>query len=273
MRKIIKKIDRYLLNSYNWISKSFFGKTALKISSEIFLAVLIAFAVYISQTTVTSKLKIHNENENYSNLSIGINQNYVESKFGLPFCRIPEEKEKLVNNYFFQQDSVLRTVNDSDGIVVAYFITITNKNRIISLSPHYQNSNMLLGKSDFNSIGLIPEKIEANLAAAGASWNYYSEWFYLGRPGGFNYYTYSFVDYGDEWGENTIDLVCDSVFKYYDEKGIVEFDDVKHLRSEAYPNTFGVVADEYYDEIGIVSWNEDWEDVASIIYKRESMNE
>ena len=112
--------------------------------------------------------RIDNDNQNFNSLSIGLNEDYVNSLFGIPIMTFPEYSMvlnddyfyvnldfPLRNNFYILEDSVLRVVFDNRNAVVAYFITITEMGRVIPLSVPFKADRIYLGECTFYSISLI----------------------------------------------------------------------------------------------------------------------
>lgn len=264
MKKIITKIsniDKKMLNISTKINNTFLGKIIIKITSETLLAILIAVAIYASQILYEDASRLTKENSYYENLTIGLSEEYVNYLFGVPKFNLYDGSIK--NNFYQMKDSILRVCFDSTNTSIAYFITVTNSDRTISLSSYYQDINIKLGESTFDNIGMEPIKIDVNVAGSGDAYNYYSEWFYIGSPGNYNTYVYSLNSYGI-FNEVDINLIIEANH-YFLESNQVELENIQQYRYEAKPNTFGVIALGYEDLIDVIPSNEIWKDVYSTL--------
>lgn len=265
MKKLINKtleLDNKMLKISNRINNTFLGKLMLKIISEIFLAILVAVAIYVSQTLYEDASRLTKDNLYYENLTIGLSEEYVNSLFGIPKSTLYDGSIK--NNFYQMKDSILRVCFDSEYTTIAYFITVTKSNRTINLSPYYQDTNIELGKSTFDDINMQPIKIDANVAGSGDDYNYYAEWFYMGNPGSYNTYIYSINSYGIS-NELDIKLVGEAYFNFFLKNGEVKLENIQQYRYEAKPNTFGVIALGYQDKIDVIPYNERWKDVSRML--------
>ncbi|MDL2287877.1 hypothetical protein LJC32_00660 [Oscillospiraceae bacterium OttesenSCG-928-F05] len=259
------KADKWAMKSLKQFKATFLGLITTKLLSEVFLAILVAMAVYVAQSWYGSNQVLKIENENYNNISVGVYTEYVNSLFGIPKVNFIDETTGSRNSFYVMDGSVLRTVCDESGTVVAYFITITNKGRTVRLDGHDPLNDFVLGKNDF-SVLPNPLGAEANISNGLSAYSYYCEKQYFGSLGGYCDYFYGIVDYGYFNTEKTGNLVS-AAFHSFLENDTLELDQIYEHRVGAVPNTFGVVSMGYDKDISIIPFSDGWVDVYRMLKK------
>lgn len=257
MIKSFIKIDKSFSELHKKVSQSFFGKISLKLLSEVFLALVIALAVYLG-TVAYENSKIESiENENLNKLYISVSNDYVESLFGEPYIKI-RESDSLQSQFYLLKDAVLRTVTDKD-IVVAFFITSKNENRSIPILTFY-SQKQTIGKTNFYKIELSNPTIEANLNNNGR-YCYYGEIQGTGRYAMYNYYLFATVSYG------FIDDASARLCEKHSTDNFISEEEKDSLRKKAKPNTYGVIADGYEETISLIPFVDEWENIYYLLTK------
>lgn len=256
IKKSLKEIDKIALEKYDVAQKSFLGRIGVKLASEIVLACLIAFAIYVG-TTIYDELSLtSSENKKLNQIYISVSEEYVQEQFDTPYIRFDDD-ENLTNSFYLLEDIILRTVS-KDGRVIAYFVTITNEKRRLPVDSFDVEKN-ILGKLTFFEVGFANPAREANVNGNGR-YCYYFEIQGTGRYGMYNYYLYGSAPYG---------FVSDDVASL---RNRVAFDseneaEIETLRQSARPNTFGVIADGYENQIGILPASDEWENMHHLLVR------
>lgn len=274
MKNQIKRIDNYIGIIYFRVNKYFLGKFCFKLVSQAFLAIFIAIAISFSTFMYNHITRIKTENDNYNNINIGENEIYINSLFGTPKVSEFTIDTKLKNNFYVLKDSVLRAVFDNEKLV-AYFITITDNKRKILLKAHYQD-NYVLGNVYYGNLTYTIDHALVRVTASGKE-TFYCEWYFLGGPGNYNYYTYSIMNYGSFKGKNEAQLINQAhkqSIKNDDYSELLSAKSIKNIlkyRENACPNTFGIVDECYADKISIMM-DENWDNVLGILNLQYRLN-
>ena len=251
------KIDKSFSELHKKVSQSFFGKISLKLLSEVFLALVIALAVYLG-TAVYEYSKIESiENENLNKLYISVSNDYVESLFGEPYIKI-QESDSLQSQFYLLKDAVLRTVTENDK-VVAFFITSKNAHRKIPISTFY-SGKQTIGKTNYFKVDFANPKIESNIEMNGR-YCYYEEIQGTGRYAMYNYYLFATVSYG------FVDNESVKLSEMYSINDSVSKESTDSLRKKAKPNTFGVIADGYEETVTLIPNVDGWQNIYYLLTK------
>jgi len=268
---IFMRLDSVMLEKYERCKKLFFGRLAIKLVSEIVLAIFIAFAILIVMNVRENRARITNENTMYRNVSIGVSEAYIDFLFGVPKVSIFEyyifedESFRLKNNFYVREDSVLRIVLNEQNKVVAYFVTITGSGRVIPLYVPYQDERIYLGRNTFSEIFSDQFSMGLNVAGAGSAYNYYAEIYNRARAGNFNCFFAAIVSYGF-FDTNTHNMF-EEAFDLNDIwSGTVQMSDtISEHRRRVIPNTFGVASPMYSGIIGVVPIYDFFENIVDIL--------
>ena len=248
----LKKADEHANKIYSTCQKSFLGKIALKLISEITLACLIAAAVYLATNAYHTATAVSDDTKKINQVYISMSEEYADSLFGTPYISFVDENN-LENNFYILNRSILRTVVDQNNIV-AFFITSTDikaKIPVTSISDEIK----VIGKAVYSDIDFPNPQIEGNINNNGR-YVYYSETQGTGRYAMYNNYIFGFLPYGfcDNSTPALINLVA-----FEDETYDVE--QLNEIKKKAKPNTFGVVDPDYQELISILPLCEEWENM------------
>ena len=75
--KLLKSLDNKLNAAYASAQKSFAGRVLLKLTSEVILACLLAFAVYVATNTYHRSTAISEDNQKLKHIYISISDEYI----------------------------------------------------------------------------------------------------------------------------------------------------------------------------------------------------
>lgn len=225
-------------------------KIVKKLSWEIIVALLTAGAIFLATYTYETCTQKNNLYKNISSLYISISNEYVEDKFGKPYITITEDSG-LRSNFFVSGDVILRTVS-KDKTVVAFFITSINPKSKIPVRSF--DTEYKLGKSTYSDFEFPNPQIDKSIAMYGAA-TYYSESQGTGRHGAYNNYVIADVPYGF-YDSYTSELI--SYISFEEEPKIEE---LNKLKSNATPNTFGVIDWAYIEIISIIPQSDQWDSI------------
>lgn len=224
---------------------------------QIVSALLIAAAISGSTLLLQNLSKNHEEDKLLSNINIGVSNEYMNYNLGVPIIEFAEENE--LRNCFYKLNTVtIRGVFDENKLI-AYFITITDKNRELFLSefvPFYNNEK--LGTFSFSQIDNSeePDYIDGNVSA-NLVYSYYYETYYNGNPGEYNYYCYAILPYGFI-DKDSGDLLFDSSEYFINSVKSPSIELFKYERILARPNSIGIIDVNYIDKINPIFPNDDW---------------
>ena len=242
--KLLKSLDNKLNAAYASAQKSFAGRVLLKLTSEVILACLLAFAVYVATNTYHRSTAISENNQKLKHIYISISDEYITDLFGTPY--ITFDNNTLTNKFYILNKAILRTVVDK-GNVVAFFITSTSSQIDIPVDS-FENDTREIGNTTYDSIDFANPQIESN-ASANGMWNYYL----------FGTLPYGFDD------DSAINLLMLTAFDDSPNQNQVEI-----LRKTAKPNTFAIIASDYYDHISLLPISDEWENIYHLLIRAQS---
>ena len=113
------------------------------------------------------------------------------------------------------------------------------------------------------SIDFANPQIESN-ASANGRYNYYGEIQETGRYGMWNYYLFGTLPYGFD-DDSAINLLMLTAFDDSPNQNQVEI-----LRKTAKPNTFAIIASDYYDHISLLPISDEWENIYHLLIRAQS---
>lgn len=128
--KLLKSLDNKLNAAYASAQKSFAGRVLLKLTSEVILACLLAFAVYVATNTYHRSTAISENNQKLKHIYISISDEYITDLFGTPY--ITFDNNTLTNKFYILNKAILRTVVDK-GNVVAFLLHLPQAKLIFRL--------------------------------------------------------------------------------------------------------------------------------------------
>ena len=259
----LKKADEYANKIHSNWQKSFFGKIALKLISEITLACLIAAAVYLATNAYHTATAVSDDIKKINQVYISMSEEYADLLFGAPYISFVDEND-LENNFYILNKSILRTVVDKNNIV-AFFITSTDikvKIPVNSISDEAKE----IGKVVYSDIDFPNPQIEGNINSNGR-YVYYNEIQGTGRYAMYNNYIFGFLPYGftDNSTPKLINLVGF-------EGGNTNTAQLNEIKKKAKPNTFGVVAPDCQELVSILPICDEWENVYYLLTKASYSN-
>lgn len=257
--KLLKSLDNKLNAAYASAQKSFAGRVLLKLTSEVILACLLAFAVYVATNTYHRSTAISEDNQKLKHIYISISDEYNTDLFGTPY--ITFDNNTLTNKFYILNKAILRTVVDK-GNVVAFFITSTSSQIDIPVDS-FENDTREIGNTTYDSIDFANPQIESN-ASANGRYNYYGEIQETGRYGMWNYYLFGTLPYGFD-DDSAINLLMLTAFDDSPDQNQVEI-----LRKTAKPNTFAIIASDYYDHISLLPISDEWENIYHLLIRAQS---
>ena len=179
--------------------------------------------------------------------------------FGTPY--ITFDNNTLTNKFYILNKAILRTVVDK-GNVVAFFITSTSSQIDIPVDS-FENDTREIGNTTYDSIDFANPQIESN-ASANGRYNYYGEIQETGRYGMWNYYLFGTLPYGFD-DDSAINLLMLTAFDDSPDQNQVEI-----LRKTAKPNTFAIIASDYYDHISLLPISDEWENIYHLLIRAQS---
>lgn len=179
--------------------------------------------------------------------------------FGTPY--ITFDNNTLTNKFYILNKAILRTVVDK-GNVVAFFITSTSSQIDIPVDS-FENDTREIGNTTYDSIDFANPQIESN-ASANGRYNYYGEIQETGRYGMWNYYLFGTLPYGFD-DDSAINLLMLTAFDDSPNQNQVEI-----LRKTAKPNTFAIIASDYYDHISLLPISDEWENIYHLLIRAQS---
>lgn len=94
--------------------------------------------------------------------------------------------------------------------------------------------------------------------------NYYGEIQETGRYGMWNYYLFGTLPYGFD-DDSAINLLMLTAFDDSPNQNQVEI-----LRKTAKPNTFAIIASDYYDHISLLPISDEWENIYHLLIRAQS---
>ena len=141
MNKAFCNIDKKLETIYKKSQGSFMGKVAIKIAGEIFLACLIALAIYTATTIYDRSISTAEENRKLDQLYISMSNDYIHSLFGVPFISIVDDNDYR-NDFYVLEQAILRTVVDNSRIV-AFFVTAVGEKTKIPVDSFWEEECVL----------------------------------------------------------------------------------------------------------------------------------
>lgn len=177
----------------------------------------------------------------------------------LPY--ITFDNNTLTNKFYILNKAILRTVVDK-GNVVAFFITSTSSQIDIPVDS-FENDTREIGNTTYDSIDFANPQIESN-ASANGRYNYYGEIQETGRYGMWNYYLFGTLPYGFD-DDSAINLLMLTAFDDSPDQNQVEI-----LRKTAKPNTFAIIASDYYDHISLLPISDEWENIYHLLIRAQS---
>ena len=95
-------------------------------------------------------------------------------------------------------------------------------------------------------------------------YNYYGEIQETGRYGMWNYYLFGTLPYGFD-DDSAINLLMLTAFDDSPNQNQVEI-----LRKTAKPNTFAIIASDYYDHISLLPISDEWENIYHLLIRAQS---
>ena len=90
--KLLKSLDNKLNAAYASAQKSFAGRVLLKLTSEVILACLLAFAVYVATNTYHRSTAISENNQKLKHIYISISDEYITDLFGTPYITFDKHR-------------------------------------------------------------------------------------------------------------------------------------------------------------------------------------
>lgn len=171
------------------------------------------------------------------------------------------DNNTLTNKFYILNKAILRTVVDK-GNVVAFFITSTSSQIDIPVDS-FENDTREIGNTTYDSIDFANPQIESN-ASANGRYNYYGEIQETGRYGMWNYYLFGTLPYGFD-DDSAINLLMLTAFDDSPNQNQVEI-----LRKTAKPNTFAIIASDYYDHISLLPISDEWENIYHLLIRAQS---
>lgn len=127
---------------------------------------------------------------------------------------------------------------------------------------HLHNTREI-GNTTYDSIDFANPQIESN-ASANGRYNYYGEIQETGRYGMWNYYLFGTLPYGFD-DDSAINLLMLTAFDDSPNQNQVEI-----LRKTAKPNTFAIIASDYYDHISLLPISDEWENIYHLLIRAQS---
>ena len=233
---------------YDKINNCILGKAIIKLLSEIVLALLITCATFLGSYLYDCATEEAKVNKKIERVYVSISNEYVNDLFGVPYTSFIEENG-LVNNFYLEDEVIVRTVL-KDEKVIAFFVTSKDESRTIPIES-LEGKKCVVGKISFQDIGFPNPNCEAFCCGDGRI-NYYSEAQGTGRYGMYNTYVYAIMPYGF-LGKEACELVMSAYFE-----GSSEYRTVDELKKYAKPNTYGVIADEYIEDISMIPESDEW---------------
>lgn len=97
-----------------------------------------------------------------------------------------------------------------------------------------------------------------------STYNYYGEIQETGRYGMWNYYLFGTLPYGFD-DDSAINLLMLTAFDDSPNQNQVEI-----LRKTAKPNTFAIIASDYYDHISLLPISDEWENIYHLLIRAQS---
>lgn len=269
----LKKLDTTIDNFIKSLMKYIIPRSIAKIIGEVFLAIVIGVAIYLSNQMYDTATRIRIEDEKLENLAVGISQDYMNSLFSIPQVDyISELNGNHVSTYILEDSVILATFDNN--LLVSFFIAVTDKDRIIDLASYCNQDGIFLGKSTFYDTSKNPEA-EVNIPASG-TYLYYCETSSYGRPGNFNSFVYAYTTYGADVSDYTSELISSAGSYLLDmyvgpdaDKSTLKTE-YEEIRKKAKPNTFGIIMSGYEDEISVIPIDEEWINILGIINQYSS---
>ena len=197
-----------------------------------------------------------NIDEKLNEIYISVSHNYVNSLFGEPKISV-KENETLKSNFYLLNDIVLRTVTEDDS-VVAFFITSMNEGNKVTIQSI--DSKEIIGETNYIDTDFVNPTIDASFSGNGR-YNYYAEIQGTGRYAMYNYYVFATLPYG------FIDDESAELCREYGTEDSESITKDETLRTNATPNTFGVIADGYEELISILPEVDNWADIYYLLTK------
>ena len=172
-----------------------------------------------------------------SGLNAGVHIDNFKNIFGTPlFVNGTLIKEYIfVNNYFY-----LQAITDSSGTILAYSITIREKNfnPQIDLGPYTSNNiskKIILGETTYLGLADFSDPNEI-FSYVGAHNYHYTEGYYFGNPGKYQTFIFSTNESGYNKEDHTDLLPLNS------NDATISNSKIKEFRSEETINTYTVTA-------------------------------
>ncbi|MBO7393582.1 MAG: hypothetical protein J6U98_05210 [Abditibacteriota bacterium] len=237
-----------------------FGKALLLILiGAVLLAAAVFTGIFLTLHRAADKASlIAKENDNLNRIYVSVSSEYVDKLFGVPVAKTTEAEGEFTDRFYALRDAVLRTVSDSDGKVLAYFVTSKSATRLIPIKRFYDDKiRPELGVTAYGNVSKVFENPEvASEYTLDTMDVYYSETEGTGRYGMYNSYVFGNVYYG---------FGGDSAVKLAEAESLKK--DPKKVRKSVKPDTYGVIAAGYEDKIGIVPQCDDWYDICYLLKK------
>lgn len=138
-------------------------------------------------------------------LGVGVSRVYVEELLGAPMTRMdlayeetPERPYRAAESLYRLHGAWVQTMDDTDGTVLAYSVTVTDRWARFRLRPYAAEAlstrPFVLGRHCYTHLSATPNDVHAFLGNTASST--YRESYYLGNPGGYLTYSFSYNDAG-----------------------------------------------------------------------------
>lgn len=286
----MNKKNKFLnsLKSKGHKCKKWFVVNSSQIICAVISGLIVGILMYISSNFILTRennrkkiIEYNNEISKINKIMVGISENYIRNNLGEPVIDYVD-KNKMDVEYYIKRDKIIKIVYKNRK-VVAYFITITNKNdKYLMNKQGWENSS--IGQSTFSDIignDSFINRIDVGIAGAG-HYFFYNELFESGSMFGGDYQVIGFEEYGASFTKNSGDIVdkADSLYqdmesgdRKYDTFEIKDvkmtnniFQKLKKERKKCYPNTFGEIDEDYVDVITVCDINENWNNIIRILH-------
>ncbi len=237
-----------IIRTYDERLGSFFSGTAV---GQILIALILAAAVACASSIADEIKEAFEERDFYTEISLRSSRAHLEDVLGHPRFENYYSYYKITDASYFTKHAMVR-VFYYDGNIIGYFITSMDKNyKGIGQSAYIGSEERPLGSYTYQKIDGSPCKIRVYQNSSALK-VYLEKYHYDDNniDGHNNYYIY-FDKYGFDKNELTSEdeYLNDEEVKNMGAECMEGFVDTFIDRSRSYPNTYGVCADEYSEEV------------------------
>lgn len=190
------------------------------------------------------------EQEKLYSLYLGVNSEYIGSKFGVPIINHIDSEKNMEYSYYKGEQTVVLCTYESE-ILIAYMIFQKEKENFIDIEKNFEYRNYFepertLFLTEF-SLSDVPWEIISQSYGEPSNYDdyvYYAEIYKLNSGNDYNHVLLG--SYKDRTvNDDFVDLI-------YGTKDGENVDNLATYRNNVYPNVFGVIKRGYENEIGII---------------------